>query len=336
MRKYTLATHPLSQDQQRWLQAIADQPNLPPQNLRVKLRHVLAPNFSPTDIDPRLYTFDAITLLGLWRVEPRHRRVLAVDQIIRDIQRRLEVDPPPTRISSAELAESTGASSEVIGRALHEMGSLGSFFSTAMGSASNPNVTTEITLQGARAYEEYLQYVGLEDLFERLYKSRGLAFEAALSYQSLHPDLVRQHRPSSQPALAVEREKSAFVIMAMNPNQPELTDTYRAIQRACKKVGLEALRIDDIEHAETITARVLVEIEACTYIIADLTHERQNVYYEVGYAHALGKAPILVRKMNSKLHFDLSVHKAPEYKTLSELEEQLEKRLKPLVESASL
>ncbi len=335
MQKYTLASHPLTADQETWLRASAAQPELPPQNLRLKLRRELAPDFSPTDIDPRLYTSDQITPLGLWRVEPRHPRLLAVDRTIREVQRRLEVDPPPTRITAKELAEAIGEGPEVMGRALHDMGSLGSFFSTSTGSSLSPNIWTEITLEGPRAYEDYLRYVNLEQLLERLYKSRGSALENAISYQTLHPGIFGDPQPAGNTALAAERQATAFVIMAMSPDLPELTDTYKAIQRACERVGLHAVRIDDIEHGETITDRVVAEIAACAYLIADLTHERPNVYYEIGYAHGLGKTPVLIRKRNTRLHFDLSVHKAPEYTTHTDLEEQLEKRLKALMDNST-
>jgi nucleoside 2-deoxyribosyltransferase len=102
--------------------------------------------------------------------------------------------------------------------------------------------------------------------------------------------------------------------MAMDPKNPELPDTYRTIQTVYSEFGLQALRIDDFEHTETITARVLAEIEACPYAIADLTGERPNVYYEIGFAHGLKRSPILFRKAGTQLHFDLSVHKVPEYK----------------------
>jgi nucleoside 2-deoxyribosyltransferase len=119
--------------------------------------------------------------------------------------------------------------------------------------------------------------------------------------------------------------------MNMDPQDDALTDIYSAIRSTCAAFGVQATRIDDVEHQERITDRILEMLRNSELIIADLTGERPNVYCEVGYAHAVGKRPILYRKKNTRLHFDLSVHNVPEYRNVTQLKELLHKRLEAIL-----
>jgi hypothetical protein len=132
---------------------------------------------------------------------------------------------------------------------------------------------------------------------------------------------------ASIPSKAVIVPKSAFIIMWMDPERPELEDVHSAIVEICNRFGLSAVRADDIQHDDRITDIILDRIRTSEVVIADLTGERPNVYYEIGHAHAMGKQPILIRKRGSPLHFDLAVHNVREYKNLTELRTILSKRL---------
>lgn len=122
----------------------------------------------------------------------------------------------------------------------------------------------------------------------------------------------------AQPGTANYRPNTAFVMMAIDESKPELEDIRKGIKDVFKKFGVKAITADEIEHEGAITDRILSEIETSEFLIADLTHERPNVYYEIGHAHALNKRVILVRRQGTKIHFDVAHRNCPEYRNTTQ------------------
>src|ERR1051325_9775553 len=133
------------------------------------------------------------------------------------------------------------------------------------------------------------------------------------------PEAVSRHRPNT-----------AFILMWMEPTRPELVDVHQAVKEVFAAFGINAIRADEVQHQDKITDVILESIAAAEFLFADLTGERPNVYYEIGYAHALKKRPILFRKTGTPLHFDLSVHNVPEYQNITELKQLLRARLEAI------
>lgn len=136
-------------------------------------------------------------------------------------------------------------------------------------------------------------------------------------------------RPDGLQSGAASRYRSgtAFIMMWMDPKHPELTDVADAVRSVFRSFGIRAIRADDIEHEGVISERVLNEIRTSEFLFADLSGTRPNVYYEVGFAHALDKRVLLFRKAGTEIHFDLAAYNCPEYENLRDLKDKLTKRL---------
>jgi hypothetical protein len=89
----------------------------------------------------------------------------------------------------------------------------------------------------------------------------------------------------------------------------EFDDVHMAIEAAVSSVKeprtVQCLRLDDDQRGGRIVGRLEQELRDCDMCVADLSGNRCNVMWEVGYAMALGKPVILVSHGEIILHFDL-------------------------------
>lgn len=140
------------------------------------------------------------------------------------------------------------------------------------------------------------------------------------------------HAVSTPPPKAIARaeaeaarKKCVFVAM---PFTEDCEDVYQfGIYNAVRRCGYVCEKVDESAFAGSIVDRIMDGIRSASFVVADLTLERPNVYLEVGYAWGLGRPVILVAREGQKLHFDLSHHKCLFYRTIGKLGEALEKTI---------
>ena len=90
------------------------------------------------------------------------------------------------------------------------------------------------------------------------------------------------------------------------PLDKKFDDIYKfGIKGAAEDVGAYAERLDEQIFVEGMLDRIFNQISKADLIIADMTGRNPNVFYEVGYAHALGKITLLLTQDADDIPFDL-------------------------------
>jgi len=125
-----------------------------------------------------------------------------------------------------------------------------------------------------------------------------------------------------------ERKAKSPDIFVIMPFSPDFDDVYYlGIREIAEKLNLSCKRVDEMEFVGDILDEIYNSITNARIIIAEATSPNPNVYYELGYAHALGKPVILLTKDVSSTPFDLKMYNHIVYKNIRELRQKLEKRL---------
>lgn len=100
-----------------------------------------------------------------------------------------------------------------------------------------------------------------------------------------------------------ELQNACFVVM---PFSPLFSTQYeRVIRPAVEDAGLICVRGDEIYTKSRIMDDIWQSIRSSRVIIAELTGKNPNVMYEIGLAHALGKAVIILTRNEDDVPFDL-------------------------------
>jgi len=114
-----------------------------------------------------------------------------------------------------------------------------------------------------------------------------------------------------------------FVAMSFNDN---LKGVWKnAIKPAIENAGYKPYRVDMLPHIDRIDAKIITEINNSCFIVADVTEQKNGVYFEAGYAMGK-KLPVIWSVREDDLenaHFDTRQFCHITWKSCEDLQEQL-------------
>jgi hypothetical protein len=129
---------------------------------------------------------------------------------------------------------------------------------------------------------------------------------------------------------AVLGPSNVFVIMRLGC--PDLERVYaKGFKPSIRAAGLKPFRITDTilnDRNKYVPLEIIRQIGNSSIVVADLTEERPNCYYEAGYAHALNKPVILTARTGSTVHFDLAGKEILFWDNAPDLKAKLERELR--------
>lgn len=139
-------------------------------------------------------------------------------------------------------------------------------------------------------------------------------------------DVVKHNEIVPQSNLDIVGSGKVFVSMPMNKNKCNDVDIIReGISRGITNSGNKAYYLDLDTHNENIFNKMMHEIIGCKFLVADFTSQNAGVYYEAGYAKALGKTVIYTCKESDfkDVHFDIKQTQFVVWKNVDDLSEKL-------------
>jgi nucleoside 2-deoxyribosyltransferase len=120
---------------------------------------------------------------------------------------------------------------------------------------------------------------------------------------------------------------TAFVAMSFGP---ELSTIYTtAIAPAIEEAGYKAIRVDMKEFTGDIMDEIISEIRKARFVVADLTEQKNGVYFEAGFALGLDLPVVWTCREDevANLHFDTRQYNYIVWKDAEALRQKLRHRI---------
>jgi len=133
------------------------------------------------------------------------------------------------------------------------------------------------------------------------------------------------------------------ICFVISPIGSDGTDLYRKfkevldyiIRPAVEESGydLKVIRADDIKQSGSIIKDILQSLVDAYVVVADLTNQNPNVFYELGVRHALRPRTILISEKSEDIPFDLKDYRTIIYENSAKGVASFRKKLKEFLDA---
>jgi hypothetical protein len=104
--------------------------------------------------------------------------------------------------------------------------------------------------------------------------------------------------------------RTLFVAM---PFRTKYDPVLAVVKQSAELLGLKVVQVGEEHFAGSIVSHIRASIDASDLMVALVTEENGNVYYEIGLAHCQRKPVVLLTGDAKSLKFDLRDHRAIVY-----------------------
>jgi hypothetical protein len=123
-----------------------------------------------------------------------------------------------------------------------------------------------------------------------------------------------------------------FIVMQFTKEYNELFEDV--IKPITEQAGFECIRADEFYTSTPIIKDIIESIQDSAAIIAEITPDNPNVFYEIGYSHAINKPTILLcDRKREKLPFDISSFRTLFYENTIAGKKKVEESLKKYLQN---
>lgn len=95
-------------------------------------------------------------------------------------------------------------------------------------------------------------------------------------------------------------------MVVLMPSAKRFDERYTlGVKEPLEGIGVSCERVEELDFTGDIMEKIFDLIGEATLIVADMTGRNPNVFYEVGYAHGIGKPVVLLTEKVDDVPFDL-------------------------------